>query len=260
MIRPYRFLERKLYMIPDTLLLQRLLYMSPEIGLNFNLSTQHCFVFNSRSTLRSCNRVCHNAIPVHSEIVEIKSFFRNMRFTWFVDAFDIESQKILEENNLHYKVSFPGMILNLNTIETRDYGDEIIITRIDVSSFELEEWLNIVSQSFNITKSELLKVITLFSHLIVPDFLRLYLGFYKKKSVAACMVIQHKELVSLHWISTLSDYRNNGLGCAVTHKALFDAKNIGCKQAVLLSSTLGRRIYEYLGFQEYALYKVYGNY
>ena len=241
------------------LLLQYLLYMNPEIGLHPNLITKNCYIFNSESRIRPCNRVLHNSLPTNLEICEVKSFFGDIPFTWVVNSTDIETQKILEKNNLEYKASFPGMLINLANIYVTNYDKNIKVEIIDLSDSQLTEWLNIISQTFNVQKSELLKVINLFKKKVINNSLKLYLGFYNEKSVAAGMVLQHKDVISLHWICTVAEFRNKGLGSALTEKMLLDAKNIGCKQAILLSSTLGKRIYERLGFKEYGLYKIYGN-
>ncbi len=40
----------------------------------------------------------------------------------------------------------------------------------------------------------------------------------------------------------------------MTHTILIDAKNNECIQAILLSSLLGKHVYERIGFKEYATY------
>lgn len=68
---------------------------------------------------------------------------------------------------------------------------------------------------------------------------------------------EHEATISLHWISTLPEFRKQGFGSIITSKALLDAKVNGFTEAVLLSSALGKSVYEKLGFQEYASYKIF---
>jgi GNAT superfamily N-acetyltransferase len=246
-------------MLNYALLLCYLLYIDPEIGLECDLVTNNCSIVTTQSSMRSCNRVCNSIVPTDLEVYEIKSLFQETPFTWVVNATDSESIKILERNDLNYKGSFPAMILGLHALCSTGYND-IRVEAIDLTEHAIEAWLTIVSQSFNVSKSELSKVIDLFKRKIVLGALRLYIGYYQDKAVAAGMTIEHQDTVSVHWVGTLPEYRKRGLGFAVTHKALFDAKARGTKQAILLSSILGRSVYERLGFKGYALYKIYGNY
>jgi GNAT superfamily N-acetyltransferase len=188
-----------------------------------------------------------------------KIFFADVPFTWAIASSDHESIAVLEKNNMQHKGSFPAMMLDLDSLRSSSHEDEITIKKISLDNIEdVKKWILIVSQCFNAAEPELLKVIDLFKKQI-PHSLKLYLGFYKENAVAASMVIQHQEIISLHWIGTLPEFRNRGLGFAITHKALLDAQDLGCKQAILLSSVLGKSLYEHIGFREYASYAMYGN-
>lgn len=240
------------------LLLQYLLYMDPKIGLEYAFKTQNCFVFTSENMIRSCNRVCHNSTPTDSEVQECKTFFKDIPFSWVMDSKDIESIKIIERNGVQYKDTFPAMLLDLDRICPVNYN-EIRVENICLDSKAIECWLTIVSQAFKLPMNELLNFINLFKTKVTPNVLWLYLGYYKEKAVAASMMIRHQDIVSIHWVGTMPEFRKKGLGFAITHKGLLDAKARGIKQAILLSSNLGKPVYERLGFKEYALYKVYGN-
>lgn len=242
----------------DNLLLQCLLYMNPNIGLNWDLITQNCLVFKSGSTIRSSNRVCHTAIPTDNEVAEIKSFFGDTQFTWVIDSRDHESIVVLQRNNLNHKASFPAMSLNLDVLEVKSSADDIMIEEIDLHNSDIDAWITIVAESFNNPKDELLKVVNTLEQRI-PHALKLYLGFYQGKAAGAGMIILHHDMVSMHWIGTSPEFRHKGLGSALTMHVLHDVKKLGSKQAILLSSALGRSIYECIGFKEYALYHVYGN-
>jgi hypothetical protein len=69
-------------------LLQYLLYLNPDIGLVGAYPTVHCQTFDSTSTIRPCNRVCHKELPSDFELEQIKLFFNNRPFSWAVDSRD----------------------------------------------------------------------------------------------------------------------------------------------------------------------------
>lgn len=244
-------------MLNQFLLLQYLLFMNPQIGLDFDLVTQNCFVFNSTSQVNAANRVCHNAVPKTVEIGKIKKYFMETQFTWVVDATDLESINNLEQNGLEFKGAFPAMMLDLVNFDLPKYDDHV--TKIDLNNIEaLKTWDLIVSQSFGRPAQELLKAINLFKQKI-PNNLKLYVGYYYDQPVSAGMAIYHQDVVSLHLIGTLSEFRNKGLGELITKQMLFDAKNQNYKQAILLASVLGKPVYQKIGFKEYAIYNMYGN-
>lgn len=241
------------------LLLQYLLYINPTIGLKSDLITPHCFVFDGGSTIRSCNRVCNYGTPDAEEIDHIKLFFGNKHFTWVVDSNDHQTLTALQKNDFHYKASFPAMILYLDSLSEISYPSQITVKEIQSTSNDLNAWLSIVAESFKVEYHELQKTIALFQQ-DAGNSVKLYCGSCQEKPVAACMLMLHNDTASLHWVCTLSDFRNKGIGLAITMQALLDAQHNGCIYAILLSSVLGKHVYERIGFQEYAHYDIYGNY
>jgi ribosomal protein S18 acetylase RimI-like enzyme len=233
--------------------------MNPTIGLHFGMTTENCFAFNSGAPLKTCNRVCHTNIPTDQEIQRIKDFFGALPCTWFVNTEDTASKEALEKNGLNYKASFPSMILDLELLEQHSFSDDIVVQEINITSPYREEWINIIAQSFGATVAELSQMITIF-HEKIPYALKLYVGFYQGKAVSAGMFINHGDVVSLHWIGTLQEFRNKGVGSALTQKALMDFKQQGCDYAVLTATSHGKPLYERMGFKEFALFDVYGNY
>ena len=92
-----------------------------------------------------------------------------------------------------------------------------------------------------------------------PGTLRLYVAYYNGRAAAASMALHHGKIIAMHWIATIPEFRNKGLGFAVTHKPLVDSKANGIEQAVLLASAMGKPVYERIGFKQYAVYNVYAN-
>jgi hypothetical protein len=231
--------------------------MNPEIGLPTDHKTEHCLVFNSGSLIRSCNRVCNESVPTDFEVTEIKSHFGTLPFTWAVDTTDNQTIAVLKHNNLHAVGSFPAMILDLRDIEPVDYGNEIAIKEITPESNERLKWIEIVSTSFNVSPSELTRLLDLFIAKLSPSALRLYVAYYNGQAAAASMALQHGQIIALHWIATIPEFRNKGLGFAVTHKPLVDSKANGDEQALLLASVMGKPVYDRIGFEQYAVYTMY---
>jgi GNAT superfamily N-acetyltransferase len=60
-------------------------------------------------------------------------------------------------------------------------------------------------------------------------------------------------------MGTTPQCRRKGLGAAVLHAALLDAKNMGLHYSLLFASDLGKLLYESCGFdviEEWSFYKI----
>ena len=232
-------------------------YMNQKIGFQVDTINENCQLFKSGSALQFFNRVVHHSIPTHAQVEGVKASFGIDPFTWVVSATDTESQKILEAEGLVSKGSFPAMRIDLTTLPTTPPREEVVIKAIDLQGPDIEEWATIVAQTFNMQQSELKKVILRFSEQLIPGSLVLYLAYYQGTPAATGMLLKHDAIASLHWIGTLPEFRKKGLGFAVSHTLLSDTQRMGCKQALLLSSTSGKPLYERLGFKEYHLYTIF---
>jgi len=247
-----------------SLWLNFLLFLNPNIGLNIDFKTQHCSAFHSGSTVY-CNRAVAQELPTDQEIENIKDFFGQDLFTWYVDENDSAMKAKIQEHGLQYKTNYPALSLDLNTLAAYDIPEDIVIQEISYDDYSArEQLLNCFVGSFvyKYTKEfsfeQAAKALDTI-HDRAGDNLHLYLGFYQGNIASLRLTIIHDDIVSLHWLGTLPEYRRKGLGQAITYTALIDAKKAGCSNAIVTSSPLGLFVTKKLGFKEYASYAVYGN-
>ena len=80
---------------------------------------------------------------------------------------------------------------------------------------------------------------------------RKYLGFLEGKPAGTSMLVWDKDIAGLQTIGTIKEAQRNGVGTAVILAALKDAKDMGFKFVVVLSTIEGLKLYRNLGFQEY---------
>ena len=73
------------------------------------------------------------------------------------------------------------------------------------------------------------------------------------------MAIYHDEVMGLHWVGTLPEFRGKGLATTICHVMLEDGKQAGYTQAILLGNPPAKSMYNRMGFKEYAMYQIYGN-
>lgn len=219
-------------------------------------NTEHTFATKSGAGLQTCNRVGNTGLIDTADIKKIKDFFQKTPFAWFVESTDLRTIAMLEEQGFTFKIDHPAMHIALADITATNYED-VAIKKVSTDG-ELSVWIDVVLKSFEIKlPEEYKKYIRYLTDHAARDTLYFYLAYHHGIPVAASMVIKSKTIAALHWIGTVPEYRNQGFGYIITHATLADAQRHGCTDGVLFASTLGRPVYERIGFKEYALYKIY---
>ena len=239
------------------LLLSLLMYADFGGNLLYDFRTENCFVSQSHCNLTRFNRAYHNNTFSDEEVEAIKIYFGRVPFTWTVCADDFNAENMLQKHGfIKYPYPFSGMKANIEYITDEVYAPYIIIKEIDQKD-EIEKLIDIMSISHSILeKEELRKGI---DSLLMKGsgLVKLYVGFYEKIPCAASIIIYHNDIITLHMIGTLPEYRSKDMGYPITHRALVDAARSGINQAVLMASTMGQSLYKKMGFEEYTHYYVY---
>lgn len=84
-----------------------------------------------------------------------------------------------------------------------------------------------------------------------------FIGYLNGKPVATVMLFLAAGVAAIHYVVTLPEARNRGIGTAMTAYALREAKRLGYRVAILTASEDGIHIYKRLGFQEYCSIRKY---
>ncbi len=87
--------------------------------------------------------------------------------------------------------------------------------------------------------------------------LQKYLGLLNGEPVATAELFLSHGVAYLGGVSTLPQYRRQGIGAALTLAALRAARQQGYRVGVLTASPVGIPIYRRIGFQELGMYSVY---
>ena len=241
------------------LLLQYLLLMDIGGVNTINYMTNNCIIFDSKTTIRSCNRIC-NLSPISvQDINRVKCHFSSIPFSWLIAKSDSASKELLEYQGLCTRFTFPAMIKSLSNIILNDVPRKVTIKSVDMSS--IAEWTYIVSNTFTYDEDQLTQFIKNISKNLTSEDVKLYIAMYNDVSVSACMRVYHpNSVVSIHMVATLTEYQGKGFAQTLTEYVLNDSYKRGCAYAVLLASDKGFHLYSKLGFTMYERYVVYGNY
>lgn len=87
--------------------------------------------------------------------------------------------------------------------------------------------------------------------------LHLYLGIVDGNPVATSEVFLDGNVALIGAVNTLTSHRHQGIGTALTLRALRTAQEQGYRTGLLTASPMGITIYRRLGFQEYGSYSTY---
>jgi len=80
---------------------------------------------------------------------------------------------------------------------------------------------------------------------------RMYLGLLGDEPVSASMLFWNEDIAGLQAVGTIPSAQSRGAGSATVEAALRDARELGFRTVVVLSTVEGVRLYEKLGFRAF---------
>lgn len=151
-----------------------------------------------------------------------------------------------------------GMTVDLSGVpEAVPLPEGVTVERVETME-TLEEWLRAFGAGFGVPESWLAVYGRL--PLRVPPAesrFRFYLARAGGVPVATSLWFPAPDAAVIDEIATIPAMRRRGIGTAVTHAALRDARASGYRTAVLVASEAGARIYRRLGFKAYGRRDIY---
>src|ERR1035437_7498985 len=159
----------------------------------------------------------------------------------------------LEENGLRLSAQWTGMAMDLALFQERLLPAGMEIYEVNNLSL-LEEWCTVASKYlFNSSPLD----IDLFSHFIMDDKVKMFLGKYNSIPVASSLMYLSKGVAGLYMIATSNEYRKKGFGSAITSFPISEAKKMNCQTAILHATPAGRGIYKKIGFVDFKEYNIF---
>ena len=159
----------------------------------------------------------------------------------------------LEAHGLRHAGESIGMSVRLETLDgSLLRAQEIVIKRVRDDE-TLRSYLHAftLGSDFPVVVAE--GLFDLFSTLGFEENLpwRHYAGFKDGEPVASASIFLGREAAGVFDVATVSSARGQGIGTAMTLRALLDARDAGHRLGVLTSSTMGLGVYKRLGFEEF---------
>ena len=202
---------------------------------------------------------------VNRQIEEIQQTFaqRSMPFVWWVTDDDSEDglESKLRGRGFDYDGDESvGMAMALSgQPELTPSGESVSVEQIS-EQHNIRTWFSTLLESVEGTVDERTMGLatTVFSDLAndIRSGWHLYLARMSDRPVGTC-ALHLGSTAGLYSVGTVPTARRQGVGTALTKRALADARVAGYTIASLTASGLGARLYEALGFAQYCRFREY---
>jgi ribosomal protein S18 acetylase RimI-like enzyme len=172
-------------------------------------------------------------------------------FTWWMEP-QLQCSDwapLLSSYGFGFSSDTPGMAMDLQTLaEPRQTVDGLEVRPVSDDE-SLRIWAHVFTAGYGLPADWEPSVYELERRLGLDLPVRNYLGYWNGKPVATSLLFIGGGVAGIYNVATLREARGNGVGAALTHLPLEDAREMGYRIGVLQSSELGYNVYKKLGFR-----------
>lgn len=173
---------------------------------------------------------------------------------WFIDdeaTPDDLAERLQAQGFIPFEVDAPSMVADLDTLDpsllnrvpsgfhlevVRDAAGLRAFKQGFIDAYELPEWAGAswedATTRLGITSAPWI----------------MYVGWCDERPVATNILVLGGGVAGLFGVGTVAEFRNRGIGTAITVQSLLDARDAGASYGALFSSELGKSVYERCGF------------
>lgn len=222
--------------------------------------------FKSGNHLGGCNRATINNSIDSTELEALHNFYAGVPYAVWLDERNDAAKSKLVEHGFSYTMSRPIMTIDLTTLVSAASNENISVRLVENDDELFNTWIPIIAQAYvphlkgdgyKNYHEQYTIFLRYLQKTIAPQNLSFYLGFLNDVPVATGMFVRNQGLVGVHWIGTIPEFRNKGMGFAATHAPLHEFKQAGAEKAHLLASPSGYPVYEKMGFKKLFNCEVY---
>ena len=199
------------------------------------------------------NDIIENALT-RFESINVK------RLSWLIreDVPTTEIKKHLEARGLTFRESFATEMAAdlMNLQETQTIPNGLRITHVEDDSM-LKEWIHVASVGFGIPTDVEDIWYDFFAGAACTRPFQTYIALLNDVPVATSQLFTSAGVAGIYNVTCLPQARGQGIGAAVTLAPLLDAREMGYRVGILQASSMGYRIYQRLGFQDFGTLSVY---
>ena len=169
-----------------------------------------------------------------------------------------EIKKQLEAHGLTCRASFATeMAADLrNLAEKSAVPDGLQITTVENEEM-LRNWIHVASIGFGIPRDVENIWYEFFAYAACDRPFQTYLALLNGKPVGTSQLFTSAGVAGIYNVTCLPEARGQGIGTAITLAPLLEAREMGYRVGILQASSMGRRVYNRLGFQDFGKLSVY---
>lgn len=201
--------------------------------------------------------VSFDGTRVAEELTEIEQTFSGLPWLWWVgpDSDDTTAAD-LAEHGYQEVGAMPVMAVALDSVRSDPPPHGLEIRQVG-SAAELTAWVHCYTSAFGIQAphEDIARLEAARSE--TSDTLVRYSGYVDGRLVGTAALYQHEEIAGVYVVGTLKEYRGRGIGTALTAAALNAGRERGLRTGSLQASRMGTPVYERMGFEEVARYRLF---
>lgn len=200
---------------------------------------------------------------VHSRINQAIDYFQsqNLPFSWWLNptAQPNNLAHFLTEFGLRSVESELGMAANLKEIpQNLSPLEGLKIIKVTTLE-ELADFAEVIAANWQPPAESVIQFYQKVASVALASdsLIQFYVGYWNEKPVAASELFLEAGVAGLYCISTRLEFRNRGIGSAITLAPLLEAAQKGYRMAILQASETGENLYRRLGFKPYCNFDIY---
>ncbi len=155
----------------------------------------------------------------------------------------------------------PGMAVDLRKLDKAPFHEAINRSNVTVKQVQnaddLRKWCSIVGKCFDLPEVVTNAFYELMTVVLGQKNVVNYLAFLNGDPIASSNVLYSAGVAGIWCVGTLSKYRGQGIGTAITMAPLLDAQKRGFKIGILNSSEHGFNVYRRIGFKKTCEWRQY---
>ncbi|KAI0120933.1 acyl-CoA N-acyltransferase [Xylariales sp. AK1849] len=214
------------------------------------------------------NGLKHQDLPdghVPDAVKAIMHSFGNHQFSWVTGPQEqTRLEHFLRQNDFtvdekeHVMAADITQLPELSKLHITSPPNEVIIEAVDESS--IRDWVE--AWAFHAPEADIAHWTGIYTSLLVSLHPKQFRMFIAKNHEAGCTTVGtgyvhcFAGVAAIHAIVVGPEFRNQGIGRALTSYALRQASSLGYEVAVLTASTLGINFFRSLGFHEFGIVKL----
>lgn len=199
------------------------------------------------------DRLIQNALA-HFKSLNIK------RLSWLIQEQvpPNEIKEQLEAQGLTFRESFATeMAVDVSSLpETPQVPPGLRIISVEDEEL-LRKWIHVASIGFGIPQAVENIWYEFFAEAACDRPFRTYLAFLNNEPVGTSQLFTSAGVAGIYNVTCIPEARGQGIGAAVTLAPLLEAREMGYRVGILQASSMGRSVYQRLGFQEFGKLSVY---